>query len=89
MSKSKIIFQAKQEVLGKHLRTKTWIEYTGNITVYDRKTHPVTLKIKSRKVDSFLYELLEEKKEFKGNAVTEVYAKLSKWMYLREIIFQN
>jgi len=31
---------------------------------------------------------LDNKKEFKGNSVTEVYAKLSKWLYLREVIFQ-
>ncbi|WP_026811196.1 hypothetical protein [Arenibacter latericius] len=84
-----IIYQAKQEVFGKHLRAKEWIEYSGKLTVYGRKTNPVILKIKTEIADSFLAEIMDDHKEFKGNSVTEVYAKLSKWLYLREVIFQN
>lgn len=89
MQKQKILFQEKQEIFGKHLRAKEWVGYSGKLTVYDRKTYPVTLKIKSEIADSFLDEIMENEKEFKGNSVTEVYAKLSKWLYLREVIFQN
>jgi len=89
MPKQKIVFQEKQEIFGKHLRAKQWIEYSGKLTVYDRKTYPVTLKIKSEIADSLLAEIMEDEKEFKGNSVTEVFAKLSKWLYLREVIFQN
>mgnify|MGYP006278411525 CR=1 FL=1 len=78
MSKAKILYQSKEEIYGKHLRAKEWIEYPGEITVFDRKTNPVTLKIKSEIYDSFMRDLLDDKKEFKGNSVTEVYAKLSK-----------
>ncbi len=88
MPKAKILYQSKEEIYGKHLRAKEWIEYSGKITVYDRKTNPVSLKIKSEIYDSFMRDLLDDKKEFKGNSVTEVYAKLSKWLYLREVIFQ-
>ena len=84
-----IIYQAKQEVFGKHLRAKEWIEYSGKLTVYGRKTNPVILKIKTEIADSFLAEIMDDHKEFKGNSVTEVYAKLSRWFYLREVIFQN
>ncbi len=89
MPKLSIIYQAKQEIFGKHLKAKEWIEYSGKLTIYDRKTKPVTLKIKSEIADSFLAEIMDDEKEFKGNSVTEVYAKLSKWLFLREVIFQN
>lgn len=89
MPKAKIIYQAKQEIFGKHVRAKEWIEYSGKLMIYDRKTNSVTLKIKSEIADSFLAEIMDDEKEFKGNSVTEVYAKLSKWLYLREVIFQN
>jgi hypothetical protein len=89
MPNPKILYQSKEEIYGKHLRTKGWIEYSGKITVYDRKKNPVTLKIKSEIYDSFMRDLLDNEKEFKGNSVTEVYAKLSKWLYLREVVFQT
>lgn len=47
MAKAKLLYQSKEEIYGKHLRAKEWIEYSGIIFVYDRKTNPVTLKIKS------------------------------------------
>ena len=89
MPKSTILFKAKQEIFGKHIRAKEWIEYSGKLTVYDRKTNPVILKIKSEIADSFLTEIMDDEKEFNGNSVTEVYAKLSKWLFQREVIFQN
>lgn len=89
MPKAKILYQSEEEIYGKHLRAKEWIEYSGKITVYDRKTNPVTLKIKSEIYDSFMRDLLDDEKEIKGNSITDVYAKLSKWLYLREVIFQT
>jgi hypothetical protein len=89
MAKGKILYQARQEIFGKHLRAKEWIKYSGKLTVYDKKTNPVSLKIKNEIADSFLAEIMDDDKEFKGSSVTEVYAKLSKWLYLREVIFQN
>jgi hypothetical protein len=32
---------------------------------------------------------MEDKKEFKGDSVSEVYGKLAKWYYKNGIIFQN
>ncbi len=89
MPVAKILYHAKQEIFGKHLRAKEWIEYSGKLSVYDRKTNPVVLKIKSENVDSFLADIMDDEKEFKGNSVTEVYGKLSKWLYNRGVIFQN
>ena len=89
MPVAKILYNAKQEIFGKHLRAKEWIEYSGKLSVYDRKTNPVVLKIKSENVDSFLADIMDDEKEFKGDSVTEVYGKLSKWLYNREVIFQN
>lgn len=89
MPGAKILYTAIQEIFGKHLRAKEWIEYSGKLSVYHRKTNPVVLKIKSVFVDSFIAEILDDEKEFKGNSVTEVYGKLSKWLYNRGVIFQN
>lgn len=88
MPKSPIIYQAEQEIAGKHMRAKIWINYSGKLTVYDKKNHPVTLEIKSEILDSIQAEIMDDAKIFKGSSVTEVYAKLSKWLYLREVIFQ-
>ena len=89
MSKIKILYQAKQEIFGKHVKARQWVEYEGILTVYNRKPNPVMLKIESQIEDSFLAEVMDENKEFKGNSITEVYAKLSKWLYQRGVIFQN
>jgi predicted RNA-binding protein len=89
MLRDKILYQAKQEIFGKHLRAKEWIKYSGKLTVYERDSNSVILIIKSEIADTFLAEIMDDEKEFKGNSVTEVYAKLSKWLNQREIIFQN
>jgi len=70
MVKSTIIYQADQEVIGKHLRSKEWVMYSGKLTIYDRKTNPIVLKLKSEIIDSFIGELMEEKKEIKGKSLS-------------------
>lgn len=89
MQKSTIIYQADQEVIGKHLRSKEWVMYSGKLTIYDRKTNPIVLKLKSEIYDTFIGEFMDEKKEFKGDSVSDVYGKLAKWYYKNGIIFQN
>jgi hypothetical protein len=89
MSKSIIVYQADQEVIGKHLRSKEWIMYSGKLTIYNRKTNPIVLKLKSEIHDSFIGEFMDDNKEFKGNSVSDVFGKLSKWYYKNGIIFQN
>lgn len=89
MPKSKIKYQANQEVIGKHLQAKQWIMYSGKLTIYDRKTNPVILSLKSEIYDTFIGEFMEDKKEFKGDSVSDVYGKLAKWYYKNGIIFQN
>ena len=79
MPKSIIVYQADQEVIGKHLRSKQWIMYSGKLTIYNRKTNPIVLKLKSEIYDSFIGEFMDNKKEFKGNSVSDVFGKLSKW----------
>lgn len=89
MSKPLIIYQAAQEVIGKHLRSKEWIMYSGKLVIYERKQNPIVLSLKSEIYDSFIGESMEDKKEFKGNSVSEVYGKLAKWFNKNGIIFQN
>ena len=86
---AKIKYQANQEVIGKHLQAKQWIMYSGKLTIYDRKTNPVILSLKSEIYDTFIGEFMEDKKEFKGDSVSDVYGKLAKWYYKNGIIFQN
>ncbi len=89
MPKTTIIYQADQEVIGKHLQSKEWVMYSGKLTIYDRKTNPIVLKLKSEIWDTFIGEFMEDKKEFKGDSVSDVYGKMSKWYYKNGIIFQN
>lgn len=89
MIKSTIIYQADQEVIGKHLRSKEWVMYSGILTIYDRKTNPIVLKLKSEIDDTFIGEFMEDKKEFKGDSVSDVYGKVAKWYNKNGIIFQN
>lgn len=89
MPKVKIIYQADQEVVGEHLKSKEWVMFSGKLTIYDRKINPIVIKLKNEIFDTFIGGFMEEKKEFNGNSVTEVYGKLSKWLYNNGIIFQN
>ena len=88
MTRSKIIYQSKEEILGKHLRSGEWIYYTGVLTIYDRKTFPIVLKLKSEIYDTLTREFMEAKKEIKGKSLSEVFGKVSKWFINRGIIFQ-
>ena len=89
MTKSLIIYQSTEELLGKHLQSNEWIMYSGKLTIYDKTSNPVVLKLKSEISDSFMSGLMEENKEFKGNSVSEVYGKLAYWYYKNGIRFQN
>ena len=89
MQTTKIIYQANQEIIGKHLQSKEWVMYSGKLTIYDRKTNRVLLKLISEIDDTFIGEFMEEKREFKGNSVSEVFGKVAKWYFKNGIIFQN
>lgn len=89
MPKSIIVYQADQEVIGKHLQSKQLIMYSGKLTIYNRKTNPIVLKLKSENYDSFIGEFMDDNKMFKGNSVSDVFGKLSKWDSQNGIIFQN
>ena len=87
MAKAKILYQSSEEVFGKHLRSDEWIYYTGKLTIYERKTYPVVLKLKSEIVDSFLQ--MDEVREIKGKTVSEVYGKVSRWLNDQGVIHRN
>ena len=87
MAKVKILYESCEEVFGKHLRSKEWIHYTGELTIYERKTYPVVLKLKSEIMDSFLQ--MDEVKEIKGKTVSEVYGKVSRWLNDQGVIHRN
>jgi len=89
MAKSSIVYQADQEVIGKHFQSKEWVMYSGKLTIYDRKVNPIVLKLKSEICDTFIGEFMEDKKEFKGDSVSLVYGKVANWYYRNGILFQN
>jgi len=55
--------------------------YSGKLTIYNRKTNPILLKLKSENYDSFIVEFMDDNLEFKGSSVSDVSGKLSKWYY--------
>ena len=79
MPKPLIIYQADQEVIGKHIRSNEWVMYSGRLVIYDRKLNPIVLSLKSEICDFFIGEFMKDKKEFNGASVSEVYGKLAKW----------
>jgi len=87
VAKAKILYQSTEKVFGKHIRSDEWICYTGKLTIYERKTYPVVLKLKSEIVDSFLQ--MNEVKEIKGKTVSEVYGKVSRWLNDQGVIHRN
>ncbi|TFG90922.1 MAG: hypothetical protein E4H16_00835 [Candidatus Atribacteria bacterium] len=89
MTRTKIIYQSKEEIIGKHLRSGEWIYYTGDLKIYDRKTSPIVLKLKSEIIDSFIGAFMEEKKEIKGKSLSEVFGNVARWLKNRGVIFQN
>lgn len=89
MPKTKIMYQAKQEVNGKHLRSRGWVMYSGKQAVYDRETNPIVLKLNSEIYDSFIRYFMEEKKELKGKSVSEVFGKVAKRLLKNGIIFHK
>ena len=89
IAKAKVIYQSGEEVIGKHLRSGEWVFYTGKLIIYDRKSYPVILKLKNEIGDTFIGEVMEEKKEIKGKSISEVFGKVAKWFYNRGVIFQN
>jgi hypothetical protein len=87
--KVQILYQSKEEIIGKHLKSKQWIMYSGTLTIFNRTINSVVLNLKSEIYDTFMSEIMEESKKFQGNSVTEVYAKLSYWFSKNGILFQN
>jgi hypothetical protein len=63
--------------------------YSGKLTIFDRESDPVVLKLKSEIYDTFISGFMEDKKDFKGNSVSEVFGKMAKWFYKNGIIFHN
>ena len=89
MAKAIVLYQSAEEVVGKHLRSGESVCYSGKLTIYERKTYPVVLKLNSEIGDSFLQMMMDEKKEIKGKAVSEVFGKVSHWLYYQGVIHRN
>lgn len=84
-----VLYQAEQEVIGKHIRSNEWVMYTGKLVIYDREKKAIVLSLKSELCDSFIGSFMEDKIEFSGDTVSEVYGKVAKWYHKNGILFQN
>jgi hypothetical protein len=89
MVKAKILYQSSEEVYGKHIRSGEWVCYSGTLLIFERKTYPIVLKLRSEIGDSFLQMMMDEDKEIKGVSVSEVYGKVSRWLYDLGVIHRN
>ncbi len=87
MAKIVKIFESKEEIVGKHLRSNEWIMYSGRLIVYDRPGKSVLLVIKSQIYDSFISMEMDESKEFTGDNITQVYQKLASWFNRKGVKF--
>ncbi len=76
MTKSLIVYQADQEVIGEQICSTEWVMYSSKLTIYDRKINPIVLNPKREISATYIEEFMEDKKEFKGNSVSEVYGKM-------------
>ena len=89
MAKARTLYQSNEEVYGKHIRSGEWVCYSGTLTIYERKTYPVILQLTSEIGDSFLQMMMDEDKELKGASLSEVYGKVSRWLYEQGVVFRN
>lgn len=89
MAKSRLIYEAEQELGGKHLRSGEWVMCSGKLKIYDRLKRPVVLSVTNEIYDTFIGEGMEDKKRFTGDSVAEVYGRFSKWYFKHGIIFHD
>jgi hypothetical protein len=86
---ARILYQSSEEVYGRHNRSGEWVCYSGTLTIYDRKTSPFVLKLKSEIGDSLLQMMMDEDKEIKGKSISEVYGKVSQWLSGKGVNHRN
>ncbi len=86
MKKTIIIYTEKQEIMGYFPKGKDSVFYKGTLTITDKVKSAVTLDLKIS-IHHFIFEF-PERKSFKGDCVTEVYAKLSKWFSSYGFVFR-
>jgi len=87
MGKTKIIYTSHETVIGMHLPTNEGVSYSGDLVVYDRKTNPVVIQLNGSNLnDSYVTHMMEVSKEFKGDSLSSVYGKISKWLYKHGIV---
>jgi len=86
---TKVLYQADQEILGKHLESGEWIMYAGELIIYDYSINPVILTLQSDIYDMDINRRFPTHKEFKGRSIADVFGKLSKWYYINGVVLQN
>jgi len=86
MEKSQIIYTEKQEIMGYFPKGRDGVFYEGTLTITDKDKHSVTLELKIT-MHHFIFEF-PETKTFKGDSVSEVYGKLSKWFASLGFVFR-
>ncbi len=74
---SKIIYQSKEIIHGRHTRSKEWIEYSAVVTIKDSGKQPVSIEMTFDSYPPFAIELPDH---HKAENLTEVYGKVVKFL---------
>lgn len=79
MPRSKIIYQSKEIIHGRHTRSKEWTEYAAVVTIKDSGKQPVSLEMTFDSYPPFAIEL-PDTHNIKAANLTEAYAKVVKFL---------
>jgi hypothetical protein len=89
LKKDKILYKSDEIIHGYFQRGRLWVSLRGELRIVKGKPVPVELTVEKDYVDFVLDSVIPEMKTFKGASITEVYAKLSKWMLGYGITFKK
>ncbi len=81
LSKSRIIYQSKEIIHGRHTRSKEWIEYSAVVTIKDSGKQPVSIEMTFDSYPPFAIEL-PDTHNIKAANLTEAYGKVVKFLKL-------
>jgi len=79
MPKFSILYQSKEQILGVIPKVREWIEYKAVLTIKDGGKDPVTLKMIFVHPQPLAFDM-PERRVIKGPSITQVYAKLVKFL---------
>ncbi len=74
-----VLYESVEDIQALFLRSGDWIAYRGRLRVFDSGGSPVRLELKVAPPLPFIRNM-PESHSIRGKSVTEVYAKLTKFL---------